>query len=161
MSERAALTTGIVGLLLGFAVLAGIFSLLGERNDTDDAANMPGEREVILRSYFDAYNRRDVEAVLSHMADDVSWMSISDDRIGVEATGKNGLAAVLEEYFRDSMDGRSILRNIMAQGEFLSAVEEAKWVSDGLEKSTCAVSVYRFSGQQIRQVWYFDAQPCD
>jgi hypothetical protein len=110
---------------------------------------------TVVRAYIDAYNAHDIEKVLSFLAPDFVWLSISADSVAVEARGVAAIRAQLVEYFRAIPTARSTLEELSVLGPWVSARERAHWVSASGPRSQASLSVYEVRGNQLRRVWYF------
>lgn len=119
-----------------------------------------GSAAGIVRSFIDAFNAHDVDAMLSMAADDIRWMSISGSTLSAEATGKTELAASMRQYFTQFSTARSVVRSVNAEGRFVTTIEEARWEVRQEPRSQCGVAVYEVDGAKIRNVWYFPPVPC-
>lgn len=114
----------------------------------------------IVRLYVAAHNARNVDAMLTRVSDDVRWMSIDGGKVRTETSGKAELAAEMAGYFESSPSSRSEIRHIQTVGGYVSVVEQASWLSGGVEKSQCALAIYEVEESLISNVWYHAAQPC-
>ncbi|MEO1035569.1 MAG: nuclear transport factor 2 family protein [Pseudomonadota bacterium] len=114
-----------------------------------------------VTAYNDAFNARDVDAMLAMVHDDANWVSIRGTRATPMAGGLEALREALLEYFAANPTARSRLISAERHGDFVQAFEEASWERDGETKRQCAASVYELRDGQIANVWYFDARPCD
>ncbi len=115
----------------------------------------------VVQSFVEAYNAHDVDKMLAHVTDDIRWMSVDGEQIGIEASGKTALGNAMKEYFTGLPSARSEIRHSHALGDFVSVIEKALWSSNGVTKSQCAVAVYQLRDGYIANVWYHSAQPCD
>ena len=88
-------------------------------------------------------------------------MGIIGENMAVWSSGKEQLASMLSDNFRNTPTNRSVILDKSILGNFVTAVEKAIWESGGETKSQCAVAVYEIESGLIRNVWYFAEQPCN
>jgi hypothetical protein len=108
-------------------------------------------------AYVQAYNAHDVNAVLSFLAPDVVWLSVSGDSLSVDARGQESVRSQLTDYFRRLPSARSELDALTVLGPWVSARERAHWSGSTGPRSQAALSVYEVRGGLIRRVWYYPA----
>ncbi len=121
---------------------------------TDEATN-------ILDRYINAYNDRDIDAVMSTMADSIRWMAVDGDELAVRADGRTAVRESLENGFTLLPSARSRLLQTQTMGDFVSTIEEVTWnAGDGTTKTQCAMAVYQLTDGLLANVWYFAAQAC-
>ena len=89
------------------------------------AADPPGSNERRVRDYVSAYNKRDVDTMLSMVSDDIQWLSVAGEKITVEAKGKSKLREGLEDYFKSSPTAKSELEWIQVTPSRVVALERA------------------------------------
>lgn len=111
----------------------------------------------VVRAYIDAYNSHDIEKVLSFLAADFVWLSITADSVSVEARGVAAIRTQLAQYFRTIPTSRSELEEVSALGPWVSARERAHWVGANGPRSQASLSVYEVRGGRLQRVWYYPA----
>ena len=124
------------------------------------AADAPAERshENIVRSYVEAFNAHNVEAMLKMVTDDVQWFTIDGDKIVTETGNKEELRQAMEGYFESCSTCKSNLENVFSTGARVSALEVASFETvQGIQKQQ-SISVYEFSGNLIKRVYYFSVE---
>lgn len=126
---------------------------------TSDGALASSNTETVER-FVDAFSDHDVDAMLERTTDDVHWMSVSDDRLSIEASGREDLREAMTAYFSSTPSARAEIVSSTASGSFVHTTEKAIWAVDGTERSRCSMVVYELAGSRIRNVWYFPAQEC-
>ena len=115
-------------------------------------------QEQIVYSYIAAFNARDIDAMLEMVTDDVQWLSISGDKITVEAKSKEVLRTTMVEYFKSCASCRSRLLHTFSSNNRVSALEVAIFqTSKGVQEQR-SVSLYEFSNGLIKRVYYFPAE---
>lgn len=110
---------------------------------------------AVVRAYIAAYSAHDVEKVLTFLAPDFVWLSITADSVAVEARGVDAIRAQLVDYFRSIPTARSTLEDVTALGPWVSARERAHWVSASGPRSQASLSVYEVREGLLRRVWYY------
>ena len=136
--------------LIALVVLCCPVSVLAER---------PSIR--VVHSFIAAYNEHDIETMLTFVTEDIRWMSVEEENISVEASGKEALGIAMTAYFEGLPSARSEVLFVHGLGDYVSVTEKAVWISDGVAHSQCAISVYQLTKGHISNVWYYSAQPCE
>ncbi len=111
----------------------------------------------IVQGYVDAFNRRDIDAMLAVAADSLEWINLSGATASLETSGKDALAKGLRSYFESCPSCRSSIAILGQSGPFLVATERATWESGGAVKAQESLSVYEIRDGKILRVWYFPA----
>lgn len=113
---------------------------------------------VILRAYYDAYNRHDPDAVAALLAEDVRWYSVAGDQVATDAESRTAVRDWLVGYFKSIPSTRSTLQSLEVTGAHLAVRERATWTTgDGQPRAQEALAVYEIRDGLIRRVWYFPA----
>ena len=111
--------------------------------------------ESIVKKYVEAFNAHNVEAMLKMVTDDVQWLTIDGDKIVIETGNKDELRQAMEGYFESCTTCRSNLEHVFSTGARVSALEVASFeTADDIQKQQ-SISVYEFSGNLIKRVYYF------
>ena len=113
-----------------------------------------------VERFIEAFNKHDVEAMLTQASSDSRWMSIAGQKLSTETSTHEELRSAMTGYFESIPSARSEVRSIKESGPFVYTLEEAFWSSNGTEKSQCSVAVYELSENKIQNVWYFPAHDC-
>ncbi|MEM8725597.1 MAG: nuclear transport factor 2 family protein [Pseudomonadota bacterium] len=143
----------IAKVLLAIAALLSAAALSAE---DEPSATDEGYSKVI--AYVEAYNARDLQAMMALMHDDVQWLSIEGSSVAIFADGKQDLASQMEGYFASPSATRSEVLSYVVDGRFVSVREVASWTDkEGAEKSQSALAVYEFEDGLVRRVWYYPA----
>ena len=108
----------------------------------------------------EAFNAQDVPRMLTFVAPDMRWMSVTGDKIGLETSDSKSLTDSMQRYFQRIPSAHSELRSVIASGPFVSTIEEARWEANGRPRSQCSVGVYEIADSRIKNVWYFPAHLC-
>jgi len=123
------------------------------------------QRDIVF-SYVDAYNQKDLVAMMKHTDDNIHWMSINGKTISIETKNRDELERVLKQHFSRARKSHSSLSAVVESGSFVSAIEKSTSIKSGKESSACSLSVYEFSRKedqtkQIVNVWYYPAEKCE
>lgn len=123
------------------------------------STNPPATPEaLVLRAYYEAFNRHDADAVAAFCAEDVKWFSIDGDKVGTDAEHRAQLHAWLRGYFKNLPSVRSEVLSLEQAGAFLTLRERASWENkSGQRVAQDALAVYEVRDGQIRRVWYYPA----
>jgi len=113
---------------------------------------------TILRAYVEAYNRHDVDKLMTMIADDFAYFSVAGDSMQCDIRGSAPLREWLTGYFRSLPTLRAVIENIFPCGAFLAMRERAIWQSKKGERSQVSIGVYEIQNGRIRRAWYFPAQ---
>jgi hypothetical protein len=115
--------------------------------------------EQQVRSFVDAFNARNVQAMLAVAADDIQWLSVDGARVSTETEGKEPLRASMSKYFQQCPTCRSELLWLRTAGSRVTAHERASWTNRaGAPLSQSGLSVYEFKNGRIARVYYFPAE---
>lgn len=121
----------------------------------------PTSEIEIVRQFINAYNRKDLSAMLSYADESVQWMSVKNGIIVVETRDKKALDSAMENYFKAENTSSSQLFGVSKNGQFVSGIEKASWKSGSKTMHQCAPVVYQVEQSLIKNVWYFPAEKCD
>ncbi|MEJ0089486.1 MAG: nuclear transport factor 2 family protein [Limisphaerales bacterium] len=122
------------------------------------AADTPASNEQRVRDYVAACNKREVDTMLSMVADDIQWLTVTGDKITVETQGKPQLRASMEAYFKSTPSAKSELEWVQATASRVAALEHASWQGKSGPKSQASLSVYEFRGGLISRVYYYPVE---
>jgi len=112
----------------------------------------------IVAAYVDAYNAKDLDAMMALMHDEVQWLSVEGDSVEVFANGKADLAAQMKGYISSPASTTSEIDASLTDGRFVAVREIARWTGkDGTERSQSALAIYEIEGGLVRRVWYYPA----
>lgn len=128
------------------------------------AAPVPGpvnssiDQEKRVREFVEAFNARNVDAMLELADERVQWLSVDGASVSVETEGKAALRESMGRYFRSCPSCKSSLEWIQSAGARVTALERASWSGKSGAKSQSSLSVYEFRGGKILRVYYFPAE---
>ena len=109
----------------------------------------------IVAAYSESWNEKDVQKMAALMHPDIQWLSVKDNTITVEVSGKSKLVAEMQEWF-DSPDLLAgSLRDWSLNGNFVAVTETAVWTDkSGSAQSQSSLTVYELEDDLIRRVYY-------
>lgn len=113
-----------------------------------------------VKQYIAAYNAADIEGMQILMADNIRWMSVSDDNVAVETENKQQLTQAMSQYFQSAGTQSEMLQSHTV-GNFVSGIEKASWQSGDKLRSQCSPVIYEFDAGKIKNVWYFNSTQCE
>ncbi len=109
----------------------------------------------IVQGYIEAFNARDVDAMLSMVSDDIQWLNLDGQQLMEETGDRAALGRAMRDYFASGDACTSRLSQVFATGSRVSALEVAVTPSaEGPQEQRC-LSIYEFAGQLIKRVYYF------
>lgn len=154
MSQMLGIKETIMLDRIALLIFVGLF--ISPVSAADEPAENGHERTVY--SYVEAFNAHNVEAMLEMVTDYVQWLTIDGDKIVTETDDKEKLRQALEGYFESCSTCKSNLEHVVSTGERVSAIEVASFeTAQGIQKQQ-SISVYEFSGNLIKRVYYFSAE---
>ena len=122
------------------------------------AADAPKSNEQRVRDYVSAYNKRDLDTMLSMVSDDIQWLNVAGDKITIETEGKPRLRETMAAYFKSTPSARSELEWVRVTASRVAALERAAWQGKSGPKSQASLSVYEFRAGLISRVYYYPAE---
>ncbi|MCY7387762.1 MAG: nuclear transport factor 2 family protein [Burkholderiales bacterium] len=112
--------------------------------------------EAVVRAYFEAFNRQDIDALVATVAEDFIWYSIENDKMSIEASGRESFRMGVQDYFKALPAARSVAETMTASGPYVSVRERPSWTTrTGEKKSQVAITVYEERNGLIKRVWYY------
>ncbi len=113
---------------------------------------------TVAQSYVEAYNARDLDAMMALMHDEVEWLAIDGSAVQPFAKGKVDLAQQMQSYFASPLATTSTIDGSVIDGRFVAVREIARWTgSDGAPREQSALAVYEIENGLVRRVWYYPA----
>jgi len=125
-----------------------------------DMTPVKDDKEAIVAQYVKSYQQKDIQGMSRLMHPQIRWLSVKEQQLSLEVSGKNALIKAMRKTFNSSGKVESALLWSKALGGFVSAFEKASWPSQGEMKSQCSPVVYQLKDDQILNVWYFPATNC-
>jgi|SRR5690554_2479272 len=114
--------------------------------------------EQRVHDYIAAFNARDVDAMMSIVTDDVQWLTVSGTTVVTETNSKAQLRQGMASYFNSCTTCKSSLEHVFSTEGRVSALEVARYETANGPQAQRSVSVYEFSGNLIKRVYYFAAE---
>ena len=122
------------------------------------AAETPKSNEERVRDYVAAFNKREIDTMLSMVSDDIQWLNVAGDKITVETQGKPQLRESLAAYFKSTPSAKSELQWVQVTASRVAALERAAWQSKSGPKSQASLCVYEFRDALISRVYYYPVE---
>lgn len=122
------------------------------------AAEGSKSNEQRVRDYVSAANKREIEAMLAMVTDDIQWLNVAGDKISVETQGKARLLESMAGYFKSTPSAKSELEWVQVTPSRVVAYERASWQSKSGPKSQTSLSVYEFRNGLIARVYYYPTE---
>lgn len=111
----------------------------------------------IVRRYFDAVARGDLQAVGEAFADDIEWHQPGQGSLSGAYRGKEAVFALLGQ-FMDRSGGTFLIDSVgplMGQGDRVATPLHFRAEKPGASMSMSGVDVLRVADGKIREVWLF------
>jgi len=113
---------------------------------------------AVAQAYVEAYNARDLDAMMALMHDEVEWLAIEGSGAQAFAKGKPDLAEQMRGYVNSPVATTSVIDGSVIDGRFVAVREIARWTgSDGEPREQSALAVYEIEAGLVRRVWYYPA----
>jgi hypothetical protein len=133
----------------------------GKGFDIDFTSQLPTNNLQLVQAYVDAYNQKNIDAMLQYADEQIKWMSVSGQTVAIETKNKMELKAALSKSFNGSDHGFSAMVALIENNPFVSGIEKASWQAAGQWHSQCSPVVYEFEEKKIKNVWYFSSTDCE
>jgi hypothetical protein len=88
-------------------------------------------------------------------------MMVYDDKMSIETKNRKELELALKQHFTGAIQSNSTLSGVAGYGDFVFAVEKVTSLKNDEPQSACSLSVYQFTEELIKAVWYYPAQSCE
>ena len=111
----------------------------------------------LVRAFVDAFNRKSIDEMLRMTSDDIVWLSVDGETIGVETRGQDALRHSMMEYFGKVQIVKSELTLIESLGPYVTTHERAVGSRQPGTPVPASVAVYEIRDSLIRRVWYYPA----
>ena len=110
----------------------------------------------VVREYVAAFNAKDLDAMMSVVASEIVWMSVSGDSLTDVGRGVDAFRRMIAGYFRAVPSARSELIKIDATGRWVTTHERTRWQASpsGVGGQTSLV-VYEVRDGRIRHAWFY------
>ena len=110
----------------------------------------------VVREYVAAFNAKDLDAMMSVVASEIVWMSVTGDSLTDVGRGVDAFRRLIAGYFRAVPSARSELIKIDATGPWVTTHERTRWEASpsGVGGQTSLV-VYEVRDGRIRHAWFY------
>ena len=108
-----------------------------------------------VQSQTDAYNRRDLDALLAGLADDYESWEVRPDGPNCRARGREQVGQALSAMFAASGYARSTVEDVHAYGNLAVAVEVDRFETAEGERTFRSLGIYEFRDGELRRAWSF------
>lgn len=122
------------------------------------AAEPPKSNEQLVRDYVSAFNKHELDTMLSMVSEDIQWLSVAGDKITIETQGKAKLGESMTAYFKATPSAQSELQWVRMTASRVAAMERATWQGKSGPKSQSSLSVYEFRAGLITRVYYYPVE---
>lgn len=119
---------------------------------------MSTEKNIeIVRRYFDAVARGDLEAVGDAFSSDIEWHQPGSGALSGLHRGKEAVFALLGQFMERSAGTFRIdaIGPLMAQGDLVATSLHFRAEKPGASISMSGVDILRIADERIREVWLF------
>lgn len=114
----------------------------------------------VVRAYVAAFNAKDLDAMMTMVASEFVWMSVSGDSLTDVGRGVDAFRQLIAGYFRAVPSARSELRTIDATGPWVTTHERTRWDAAPAEVGgQSSLVVYEVRDGRIRRAWFYPSLP--
>jgi hypothetical protein len=104
----------------------------------------------------DAFNAKDLDAMMARVAPDVVWMNVVGDSVAVGGRGVEAFRRLLTGYVRDVPSARAELLEVIALGPWGTTHDRTRWsASPSGAGGQLVVVVYKLRAGVVRRIWYY------
>lgn len=108
-----------------------------------------------VRSQTEAYNRKDLDALLAGLADDYESWEVRPEGPNCRARGREQVGQALSAMFAASGYARSSVEDLRGYGNLAVAVEVDTYQTAEGERSMRSLGIYEFRDGRLRRAWSF------
>lgn len=108
-----------------------------------------------IRAQTEAYNRRDLDALLAGLADDYESWEVGPDGPNCRARGRDQVGQALAAMFAASGYAQSSVEDVRAYGKLAVAVEVDSFETAEGERTMRSLGIYEFRDGELRRAWSF------
>lgn len=127
---------------------------------TGTAAQPDTGPAAVVRAYVDAFNAKDLDAMIAKVAPDLVWMQLSGDSLEVGGRSADAFRQLLAGYVREVPAARSELQELHALGPWVTAHDQTRWNIDPASgDGQSSIAVYEVRSERIQRIWYYPAEP--
>lgn len=142
----------LLALPIGRSAAAGAQRALPSPRDTTPIS--------AVREYVTAFNAKSLDAMMSVVASEFVWMSVSGDSLTDVGRGADAFRRLIDGYFRAVPSARSELIKVDATGPWVTTHEQTRWdASPGEVGGQFSLVVYEVRAGLIRRAWFYPSLP--
>jgi uncharacterized protein len=108
-----------------------------------------------VRQFIEAFNSRNLDAMMNLATDDVKWFTLAGDKLTTETSDKTSLRKFMEGYFKSCPTCKSKITNVNQNGTRVTMTETESWETANGKKTNDSFAVYEFVGGRIARVYYY------
>jgi hypothetical protein len=144
-----------------FSLLFGLTMVCGSQATAQGvapAAPRDTSPIAVIRGYVAAFNAKDLDAMMAHVAPTFVWLNVGGDSTTVGGRGTGAFRQLLERYFREVPSARSEVRAVSATGPWVTVHDHTRWTAspDG-PGGQSSLAVYEVRAGLVQRVWYYPA----
>ena len=113
--------------------------------------------EDVIRAQLDAFNAHSADAMAANLHESFAWFAVDSDVMTLETQGRGPFRESMTQYFRALPSARAQIEQLTVAGNYVTTVERAYWVQNGVETSQASLAVYEIRDGFIYRVWYYPA----
>jgi hypothetical protein len=110
---------------------------------------------AMVRRQRDAFNRKDVDAMVADLADDYTWFQVTDQGAVPSASGKADVAARMAAFFKAMPYLGSEIDRAMVVGNYIVAEEKDSFQTPAGAKTQITLGVYEVVDGKFKRAWAF------
>jgi hypothetical protein len=103
----------------------------------------------------DAFNRKDVTAMVADLSDDYQWFRVTDEGAVKGAAGKVEVAERMAAFFKSVPYLGSTIDRVMVIGNYVVAEEKDSFQSPAGPKTQVTLGVYEIADGKLKRAWAF------
>ena len=109
----------------------------------------------ITKQFIEAFNTRNLDAMMNLATDDVKWFKLAGDKLTTETSDKASLRNFMEGYFKSCPTCKSKITNLNQNRTRVTMTETASWETAKGKQSSDSFAVYEFMSGKIARVYYY------
>lgn len=103
----------------------------------------------------DAYNRKDLDALLEGLAEDYESWEVGPEGPNCRARGRDQVGQALAAMFAASGYANSTVEDVRAYGQLAVAIEVDSFDTADGRKTMRSLGLYEFRGEELLRAWSF------
>jgi len=114
---------------------------------------------AVVRAYVAAFNAKDLDAMMAHVAPGMVWLNVAGDSVTLGGRGVDAFRRLLAGYFREVPTAQSELVAVHALGPWVTTHERTRWSAPaGGAGGQSSVVVYEVRAGLVHRAWYYPAE---